>query len=284
MTANALGAETGAGPLVSKTMVFDNAYLLVRVRRVSPGVAGEFMRAYNQSRATNKLKGLIVDLRFSDGQDYASAAATADLFLKDEQPLLQWNDTVARSTAKSESIDLPLTVLANGSTVGAAEALAAILRQAASALIIGSSTAGQAYVFKEFPLSNGQILRIASGWISLGGGQKLSDKGLTPDLAISISPEDERLYFEDPYKVLGKPFSLSARNGTDDSAPVQSTDRLRRRRNEADLVRMQRDGIDFEAEPPPPTSPQFSGPVLMDPALSRALDLLKGLALAVKRR
>jgi len=284
LATNSASADAGAAPLVSKTIVFDGAYLLVRIGRVAPGLNSELTRVYDQSRATNKLKGLIVDLRYSGGQDYASAAATADLFLKDEQPLLQWSDTMVRSTPKSAAIELPMAVLINRSTTGAAEALAAVLRQADGAVLIGSPSAGQAYLFKEFPLSNGQTLRIASGWISVGEGQKLSDKGLTPDITVAVSSEDEKVYFSDPYKVLARPLALFGKPGTNDLASAQTADRSRHRRNEADLVRMQRDGIDLEADLPPPTAPQFTGPTLTDPAMSRALDLLKGLSLALKRR
>ena len=62
-------------------------------------------------------------------------------------------------------------MLVNGETRGAAEALAAALHQAGAGLIIGSPTAGAATSFKEFPLSNGERLRVAT---RLSGGSMIS--------------------------------------------------------------------------------------------------------------
>ena len=283
MTNGLVPSDAQAVPLVSKSAVFYGAYAFLRVGRVGPGLSNEVARAYDQLRATNKLKGVIVDLRFAVGQDYLAAGQTADLFFKTEQPLLQWGDTTIRSTAKNTAIDLPLVILINHDSYGAAEALAAALRQADGSLVIGSRSAGQAYTFKEFPLSNGQLLRVASGELANGSGQPLPRTGLEPDIRITVNPDDEKAYFEDPYKMLGKPFAQAAKPGTNDLGLTQSTNRPRRRMNEAELVRMQRDGADLEAEPLPWGAAPATGPVITDPALSRGLDLLKGLALAFKR-
>jgi Peptidase family S41 len=284
-TTNAAGsADVSAVPLLSKATVFDGAYGFLRIGRVAPGLANSVRSAYDQLRSTNKLKGLIVDLRFAIGQDYAAAAETADLFFKTEQPLLQWGDSTARSTSKANAIDLPLVLLVNSYTSGAAEALAAAVRQADNTVIIGSPTAGHAYLFKEFLLSDGQILRIATGSIAAGNGQRLADQGLLPDIRVAVNFDEEKAYFEDPFRAAPKPLAQLAKPGAHDVAANQSTNRSRRRLNEAELVRMQRDGIDFEAETPPSSAPQAPGQVIGDPALSRALDLLKGLALALKQR
>ena len=59
-----------------------------------------------------------------------------------------------------------------------------------------------------------------------------------------------------------------------------------RRFNEAELVREQRDGVDLEAEFSVggrfQTDPNLK--IVRDPALARALDLLKGLAVVQKSR
>ena len=78
-------------------------------------------------------------------------------------------------------------------------------------------------------------------------------------------------------------------SGSDTGSGTGSdTNRPRRRLNEAELVRLQREGIlaDEETGLPAPAKRAGTGrlpvvpegPVLMDPALIRAIDLLKGLA------
>ena len=102
------------------------------------------------------------------GDDYASAAATAELFIKKDQPLLDWGTGMVRSKENSDAISLPVAVLVNRQTAGAAEALAAVLREAGAGLILGSRTAGQAMIAQEFPLKNGERLRIATAPIQAG--------------------------------------------------------------------------------------------------------------------
>ena len=111
--------------------------------------------AFQQLGATNKLKGLVLDLRYTSGKDYEAAAAVADLFVSKERPLLNWGKGIVRSSSKTDAIEVPVAVLVNGQTAGAAEALAAVLREAGSGLVLGSRTAGQAMIAEEFPLKNG---------------------------------------------------------------------------------------------------------------------------------
>ena len=91
-----------------------------------------------------------------------------------------------------------MAVVINGQTAGAAEALAAILRENEVALLIGSATAGQASMFKEFPLENGQRLRIATAPVRLGNGKVLAS--LTPDIAVSVGADDDEKHFSDAPK------------------------------------------------------------------------------------
>jgi hypothetical protein len=284
LTNAANAAASSALPFITSSNVFENAYGFVRIGRVGPGLATRFSEQIQQMRAGNPLRGLIIDLRYADGHDYAAAAETADLFFAASQPLLTYGGHTARSTAKDSALDLPVVVLINEETAGAAEALAAVLRQLNGSLIIGSASAGHAYLFQDFPLSNGQTLRVASAAVSVGTGQTLPNSGVAPDIRIAVSPEDEKLYFEDPYRVLPRLFAQAAKPGPNDLASGQSTNRPRRRLNEAELVRMQREGIDFTADASATGKEQLTSPVIADPALARGLDLLKGLALAFKRQ
>jgi hypothetical protein len=268
-------------PLVSQATVYDKSYGYLRVARVAAGLAEHLKSAYERLCATNKLKGLVLDLRFADGHDFTAAAKAADLFLGKEQPLLSWDEDSARSTAKSDAIEVPAGVLINRETVGAAEALAAVLREMAGSVLIGARTAGQAHVFKEFNLANDQRLRIATGQVQLGSGKSLTARGVTPDIEVIVKSEDERAYFADAFKLLSKP--TAQLRTTNNPVQIGSTNRDRRRVNEAELVRIQREGRsstedDLTAvEPPPPE--EGSGPLVRDPALARALDLLKGIAI-----
>ena len=277
---------TGAGEsnLLSKSSVLDDSFAYLRVTKVESGLSDDLKSAYAKLLATNKLKGLILDLRFATGTDYDAAAKTADLFMATEQPLLSWGETSARSYTKTNAITFPLAVLVNHQTSGAAEALAAMLREAQIGLVLGTNTAGQASVFKEFKLSDGQTLKVASSPVKLGNGKEIPAEGLKPDIEIAVNSSDEKALYENPYRMLSKPALVSS-SGTNSVTGSADTNRPRRRLNEAELVRLQREGLspDQDVVEKPAKETGASRSVLIDPSLIRSLDLLKGLAVVQRQ-
>lgn len=269
-------------PSVSRSAVYERSFGYVRLSRVTAGAVDEFNAALTQLRTTQTLKGLVLDLRFADGEDYPAAASLADRFVTKEQPLIEWGESSARSTAKSDAWQLPLAVLVNGQTRAAAEALAEVLRTARTALLVGNPTAGEAYVFREFPLEGGARLRIAGAPIRVGEDVALTNR-ITPDLTVEVSEEQEKTHFADPFKVLAV---VAA--GVDDRPPG-STARTNRpsrpRMNEAELVRRRREQFSSDD---PSALPARSDSVreekmLQDVVLVRALDVLKGIAVVGTR-
>jgi hypothetical protein len=281
---SAVPGTAGETALVSKSSVFDGDILYVRVGRVGEGLAKALSAACSKPGTTNKLRGLALDLRYAGGDDYAAAAEAADLFVRKEQPLLNWGSGMVRSKEKTDAITLPVAVLVNRQTAAAAEALAAALRETGAGLILGGKTAGQAMVAQEFPLKNGDRLRIATAPVQLGDGAALSAQGLKADIAVEVSPEDERAYYADAFKV-AEMTNLLASAGASTNGLGGSTNRVVRRLrfNEAELVRERREGLS-EAELGALRAPEPEKPMVRDPALARALDLLRGLALVRQGR
>jgi len=265
--------------LVAKSSVLENDVAYLRVGRVDEPLAKELNTALTQLGATNKLVGLVLDLRFAEGEDYAAAAAVGDLFQTKVRPLLDWGHGVISSTAKAEAVKMPVAVLVNRESGGAAEALAGLLRETGVGLILGSQTAGGAMIGQEFPLKNGQRLRVAALPVKIGDGSALGPQGLKPDIEVAVSTADERLYLDQPYGPVARlkgagDGGLSLTNQTSGTnAPVQ-----RSRPSEAGLVRARREGLNLDGDLPEAPRAEPPKPVLRDPALARAVDLLKGLA------
>lgn len=274
------------GPALAKSAVYDGPVACLRVGKVASGLADQITAAYKDLSASNHLKGIVLDLRFAGGRDYAEAVTAANLFISKERPLLDWGNGVVQSKANADALDLPLAVVVNQQTAAAAEALAAIFREADRAIIIGSTTAGEAAMSQEFPLPNGQALRIATAAIKLGDGQALSTKGLKPDIQVTVKPEDERAYFEDPFKELNSSLNVIASIvGLPATNATNSTNRTARAHqiNEAELMRLRKEkpGLDLDSIPIPDSTDADNDaekPVIRDPVLGRALDLVKGIA------
>lgn len=265
-------ALTGA-PALASSSVFEDAFAYLRVARVEQGVEVQVRDALQRLGATNKIQGVILDLRFASGFDYGAAAGIADGFVPRDVPLLDWEGKTVRSSPGTNDVTVPVAVLVNGATTGAPEALAAVLRETKAGLVIGSTTAGRANVFREYALSNGQKLRIASAKVRLGDGEPLPAGGVKPDIEVAVKPADEKAYWEDPWRAAG------AGNAAPTAASSSSAS-AQRRVNEAELMRQRREEIgDRGAEPARVHAPAAPKPTVQDPALARALDLLKGLSI-----
>ena len=274
---NVNGASEAA--VLSKALLMDGPIAYLRVAKTDASLPQAVREACRLMSATNKLSGVVLDVRYSDGNDYAAAANTVDLFLKQERKLLDWGDGMASSKEKTDALALPVAILVNHETSGAPEALAAALRETGAGLVVGSPTAGQAMIAQEYPLKNGDRLRIATSPVRLGDGTPLSHEGIKPDIAVEVSPQDERAYYLEGLKGTVSANSMAA-SGASSATQPSSTNRVRRPKfNEAELVRERKEGFLGDLETAPGDTGPDERPTVHDPALARALDVLKGLAI-----
>jgi len=269
------GAESLAGgTALVRSVVIESNVADLRISRVVAGLPGELAAASRALIQSNKVAGVILDLRFAGGEDYGAAREAAGFLTDKASPR-------------------PLVILVNGKTQGAAETLAATLRAAEAGLVIGSQTAGGAMTFKEFPLKDGERLLVAVAPPKTDAHAAPAD-GLKPDIAVAVNSEDERAFWQNPYvsPASGTNVAKAAANGY--LPPVDRT-------SEADLVRQQqKDGkllnlpVPAKATPGPARDHHDEGdnpddvgsarlalaprPVLRDPVLTRAVDLIKCLA------
>jgi C-terminal processing protease CtpA/Prc len=279
---NGSASATHSGPLTTRSQIFEDNIAYIRVGRIEDGLAKAVRDIYDQLDTSNKLQGLVLDLRYAGGSDYAAAAGVADLFVKKEKPLLDWGPGVVRSKEKADAISVPVAVLVNHQTAGAGEALAGMLRETGTGLVLGNRTAGQAMIAQEFPLKSGEVLKIATAPVKLGDGSVLSVQGLKPDIGVEVSPQAERMYYSDPFWEMGNSNLLAGANASQGNGTNRTVRRTRF--NEAELVRERKEGLNPEDEVEAPTNAPPEQAVVQDPALARAIDVLKGLAVVRKAR
>jgi len=264
-----------------RSEVFDSNYGYLHISEFATGLATVAVPALRGLVENHPLKGLILDLRFCHGTDYSAAVQLADLFFESEVDLINYGEGMKSSSSKTNAIQLPLVVLVNPQTGGAAEALAAILRQGGIALIMGGTTAGEATIYREFKLASGPSLWIASEPVKIGNDQLMPLSGVEPDISLTVLESNERQWLEDHYADL-----LGSKSDTqNESSASPASTPSKRHLNEAELVRMMREGDPGELDPsftPKPNLEPKTPPLIQDPALARALDFLKGLALVRK--
>lgn len=238
----------------------------------------------------DKTNGIILDLRFVRGDDFADAAAVAGRFLPKGAPLFMLKGAGKQEPRRfSASFDKPCTVtplivLVNAGTAGSAEALAAALRDPQRAAVIGSVTAGEAAERVEVPLVGGKTLALAVRQAVLPDGNRIFPSGVMPDVPVKMDADLQRRLLLGPDAQKNLRASLEPRVS-------------RRRINEAELVRAlesdektaARNGKNgapapaAEPEPEPPAGEKETRNENVkveqppDVVLTRALDILKGL-------
>ena len=275
ISATADGETEAATNAPFRMTIYPGPIACFQVTNVNAALPNTLDAAIREVTATTNLQGIVLDLRFANGEDYAAAGAVADLFVGSERLLLDWGSGTARSTTKTNPVKFTLAVLINKQTAAAAEALAAVLRETGVGLLLGTNTAGRAMILDEFTLQNGQLLRVAKSGVRLGSGEALAAAGVAPDIAVAVGPESELIYWSNPYVELAVGGRAGA--GTTNRPP-------RRQLNEAELVREHRGGTTSTAEEQESAAIEPESPLVRDPAMARALDLIKGLAVVRQLR
>jgi hypothetical protein len=133
---------------LAKSAIFENDVAYLRVADVGKNLADEIQSAQSDLAGTNKIAGIVLDLRFADGDDSTEELAVENLFA---------------------SKKLPLAILINAETRGAAAKLASDLREARAGLIFGNPA-----------------------------------KFLQPDVSVSINVATEKSFLENPYGTLAQ--------------------------------------------------------------------------------
>jgi hypothetical protein len=267
---------------IGRRALYNENFGYIQIRKVDPQLPPAFHKWLAQVDGTNAIKGLILDLRYAKGQDYESAAKIADPFTRGGEVLLSLGDRQVRAAEKQAVLKYPLAILINGETSGAAEAIAAMLKENGAGLVIGGTTAGEARLFETFTLSTGQKLRIGKIPVKVANRKVIPAKGVAPDIAVSVKAADEKILYQDPHRILASSSGGTVRTN---EVAAASTNRVRRF-NEAELVRRHREGTDGNLSELPEdfTSGPPEHPVITDPALARALDFLKGIAVLQEHR
>jgi hypothetical protein len=214
-----LPAQTAIGAL-SKSAVLEGNVGYLRVAQTDTNLSEEIQSALNHLAATNVIVGIVVDLRFAKGGDSAGLKATEEVL---------------------EQQKIPLAILVNRQTSGAAATLAEDLREANAGLIFGGAT-----------------------------------PDVQPDIPVSVSAAQDQDFLKTPYGVLGA--SETNEDSNTNFLPYIDIDHtseadLVRQKKESDDEDNSDEASAPGAEAPAP-APQV--PFIRDPVLAHGVDFIKG--------
>ena len=136
-------------------------------------------------------EGLVLDLRGNGGGLLTEAVLTSSIFVEDGVIVSTEGRTSGTETFEAQGDALPerpTVVLINGDTASAAEILAAALRDAGLAEVVGERSFGKGTFQQVIPLDNGGALDLTIGQYLTRDGDSLANVGIKPDVLAADRP------------------------------------------------------------------------------------------------
>jgi carboxyl-terminal processing protease len=200
-------------PAVQEQMLADNVGV-IKAQVLTKGKAQEIASKV-KSLQKQGAKKLVLDLRNDSEGDEEEGVAVAGLFLeKGTIAYLQGQkfEKVTYSADPQKKItDLPVVVLVNRGTAGAAEIVASALLVNARGDVVGDKTFGEGSVQKLIEVPDGSALILSIAKYYTPSGKAIQDTGITPNILVAASDdavvlpeEDDNTSPEEPQKVQPK--------------------------------------------------------------------------------
>ena len=184
---------------------------LVTIKNFNANCAKETIAAI-ESLLEQGATALIFDVRYNGG-GYANEMNKVLDYLLPEGQLFKTVDytgkeEVTRSNAKC--LEMPMTVLVNGSSYSAAEFFAAALREYEWATVVGEKTSGKGYYQVVYQLSDGSAVGLSIGKYVTPKGVSLEGVGITPDVIVEVTREQAAAIYAGTLDPMEDPQILAA--------------------------------------------------------------------------
>jgi carboxyl-terminal processing protease len=229
----------------------------VRIAAFGEHTLDELNRAIDAIDATQKPRGVILDLRGNPGGLLSAAVAVSDRFL-DRGVIVSTRGREAASGDRAEALDVrratagavfanaPMAVLVDGLTASAGEIVAAALQDNGRATVVGSRSFGKGTVQSIVPLSDGRsLLKLTTSEYLRPSQANIHRRKGAAEWGVSPEPQNEI------------------------NPPAQTLEAVKAWRASRDIVPPP------GAEAPDTTASAATLPRHVDPVIARAIDVLK---------
>lgn len=178
----------------------DDGIGYIKVDAFTQGKAQEIANKV-KSLQNHGAKKLIIDVRDCSAGDEKEGIATANLFLNHGVIATLQGQRYPKETFNadpSKNISgLPLVVLVNRGTAGAAEVLAAAVLENARGDVLGDKTFGLGSIQKVIEVPDGSALILSVAKYYSPNGKVIQDTGITPNILVADNADDFILPDED---------------------------------------------------------------------------------------
>jgi carboxyl-terminal processing protease len=149
-----------------------------------------------KQKSGNKLLGYVLDLRNNPGGLLTQAISVSDTFLDKGEIVStrgRHSEDVERVNAKPGDLanGLPIIVLINGGSASASEIVAGALQDHHRAILMGTQSFGKGSVQTIMELKNHGAMRLTTARYFTPSGKSIQAKGITPDIEVKAAKVEE---------------------------------------------------------------------------------------------
>jgi carboxyl-terminal processing protease len=157
--------------------------------QTTPGVATELKKGIEELGGTDKLEGVVIDLRNNPGGLLNEAISVSDAFLETGEIV----STRGRNPQDGERYNAqpgdlidgkPIVVLINGGSASASEIVTGALQDHHRAIVVGTKSFGKGSVQTLIPLKGDGAMRLTTARYYTPSGRSIQALGISPDIVV----------------------------------------------------------------------------------------------------
>jgi carboxyl-terminal processing protease len=190
---------------VKDAKILEDGIGYIRITEFKEPTADEFEKALTKLEAQG-MNALILDLRNDPGGLLESAGKVAGKFVPAGEVIVSTEGRdlskkiVYRSEHGRKRLDDPLVILVNPGSASGSEIVAGALQDLHRAVLIGETTFGKGSVQSIMQLPDGSAMRLTTAKYYTPSHKVIHEHGVTPDIIVPISEEDERKLLEQHFR------------------------------------------------------------------------------------
>ncbi len=174
-----------------KYKILEPGYAYIRITSFQENTPGELEKALKKLEGKEKIKGIVLDLRYNPGGLLSSAIDVADEFLdkglivsikgKNKNSQMEFK---AKPNPPNEKHHYPIVILINHGTASASEIVTGALKDNHRALVLGQKSFGKGRVQTVIPLEDGYAVKLTTAFYYTPNGVCIDKVGIKPDIEI----------------------------------------------------------------------------------------------------
>ncbi len=181
---------------VKDAKVLEDGIGYIRITQFNEPTPNEFAKALDKLEEQG-IDALIIDLRNNPGGLLEAARKVASKFVPSGKLIVSTEGrdpsqkVVYRSDGAKKEPNLPLVILINNGSASGSEIVAGALQDLKRAVLVGETTFGKGSVQSILQLPDGSAVRLTTAKYYTPSHKVIHEHGITPDIVVPISEEDE---------------------------------------------------------------------------------------------